>query len=133
MAQLEFTLTQEEYEALIALAREGTKNDEGQVTNHDLAVRLDAFLRSIEKNNGIERSAVWVQWQELDEPLPPGTRFPEEWPPRMRVYIELISRRVARSDVDDALRQNATNPTSVLVTSDPGAMYGWTELDDFFT
>lgn len=132
MAQLNFTLTQEEYEALIALAREGTKNDEGQV-DHDLAVRLDAFLRSIEKNNGIERDAVWVQWQELDEPLPPGTRFPEEWPPRMRLYIELISRKVAKADVVEALRQNAKNPTSEMVTSDPGAMYGWTPLDDYFT
>jgi hypothetical protein len=132
MAQLQFTLTQEEYEALIALAREGTKNDAGQV-DHDLAVRLDAFLRSIEKNNGVERDAVWVQWQELDEPLPAGTRFPEEWPPKMRVYIELIGRKVAEADVRDVLRQNATNPTSEMVTSDPGAMYGWTPLDDYFT
>jgi hypothetical protein len=132
MAQLSFTLTQEEYEALIALAREGTKNDAGQV-DHDLSVRLDAFLRNIEKNNGIERDAVWVQWQELDEPLPPGTRFPEEWPPKMRLYIEFISRKVSKADVDEALRQNAKNPTSEMVTSDPGAMYGWTPLEDYFT
>jgi hypothetical protein len=132
MAQIQFTLTQEEYEALIALAREGTKDDDGQV-DHDLAVRLDAFLRSIEKNNGIERDAVWVQWQELDEPLPAGTRFPEVWPPEKRVYIELIGRRVAKADVDDVLRQNAKNPTSQMVTSDPGAMYGWTPLSDYFT
>jgi hypothetical protein len=131
MAQLEFTLSQEEYEALIAFAREGTKNDEGQV-NQDLALRLDAFLRSIEKTNGVERDAVWVQWQELDEPLPPGTRFPEKWPPEKRVYIEFVTRKVAKSDVTDALQQNATNPTGVLVTRDPGAMNGWTELDKFF-
>lgn len=131
MAQIQFTLTQEEYEALIAFAREGTKNDAGQV-KHDLALRLDAFLRSIERNNDITRDAVWVQWQELDEPLPPGTRFPEVWPPEKRVYIEFVTRLVARADVNDALEQNARNPTSVLVTRDPGATYGWTELDKFF-
>jgi hypothetical protein len=130
MAQLEFTLSQEEYEALIAFAREGTKDDEGQV-DQAAAQRLDSFLKTIEKNNGIERDAVWVQWQELDEPLV-GTRFPEKWPQEKRVYIELISRLVARADVDEALRQNARNPTSVLVTRDPGATYGWTELNKFF-
>lgn len=132
MAQLQFTLTQEEYEALIAYAREGTKDDAGQV-NHELAVRLDAFLRSIEKKNGVERDGVWVQWQELGEPLPQGTRFPEKWPPDKRVYIELVTRKVAKADVTDALRQNAKTPISVLVTRDPGAMYGWTELDKFFS
>jgi len=131
MAQLSFTLSQEQYEALIALAREGTKDAEGQV-QQDKAVNLDAFLRTIEKENGVERSAVWVQWQEMGQPLPAGTNFPSVWPPTMRVYIEFVTKQVARSDVDEALRQNATAPTAVLVTRDPGATCGWTEFDKFF-
>ena len=131
MAAITFTLTREAYEALIALAREGTKDSDGQVTPSKSRA-LDSFLKSIERDNGITRDGVWVQWQELDLPLPAGTRFPEIWPPTMRVYIEYVTRKVCRADVDAALASNATNPTSVLVTKDPGAIVGWTELATFF-
>lgn len=130
MAQLEFTLTQEEYEALIALAREGTKDDEGLV-NQDKALALEQFLRSIEKKNGITRDAVWLQWQELDEPLPPGTRFPEKWPPEKRVHVEQVTRPIAKADLEEVLAANAKNPTSVMFTRDPGALYGWTEFSQY--
>ena len=130
MAQIQFTLTQEEYEALIALAREGTKDSEGRVAS-DKALRLDEFLRAIEKRNGVERHIIWLQWQELDEPLPPGTRFPEKWPPDKRAYVEQVTRPISKADLQEVLDANAKNPISVLFTRDPGALYGWTEFDQY--
>ena len=62
-------------------------------------VNLDSFLRSIEKANGITRYSLWVQWQDPTAPLPPGTNFPETWPPSLRYHIEFISRPVAQTDV----------------------------------
>jgi hypothetical protein len=131
MPQTNFTLTTEEYEALVALAREGTKDASGSVV-HRKAVALNDFLSSIEKKNGVTRYVLWVQWQELDEPLPPGTRFPEKWPPDKRVLLEYVTHPISRADVDEVLSANAKNPTSVLVTNDAGAQYGWTPVDDFF-
>lgn len=131
MAQTTFTLSTEEYEALVALAREGTKDVNGSPI-HDKAVVLNDFLVSLEKKNGITRDILWVQWQELDEPLPPGTRFPERWPPEKRILLEYVTRRISRADVEEVLNANAKNPTSVLVTRDPGALFGWMELDAFF-
>lgn len=128
---MNFTLTQEDYEALVALAREGTNDKEGSPLP-EKSRRLDEFLRSVEKKNGVKRDAVWVQWQELDAALPPGTDFPRKWPPELRVYIEFISRKVSRADVDQMLNARAKKPTSVLVTKDPAAQLGWTPIDDFF-
>lgn len=124
-------LEQPEYETLIAFARQGTLNADGTV-NQDRAHGLDAWLRLIEQKNGIKRSLVWVQWQEQDAPLPAGTNFPKKWPPEMRHPLVLISRPVARADVEQLLSVRAKNPTSVLVTQDPAAVVGWTELDAFF-
>lgn len=124
-------LTQSEYETLVAFARQGAVNADGTI-NQDRALGLESWLRLIEQKNGVERYFVWVQWQEQDAPLPAGTRFPEKWPPEMRTTISLISRDVARSDVDTLLKTKAKNPTSVLVTRDPAALVGWTEVDEFF-
>jgi hypothetical protein len=128
---LSFTLDQQSYEALIALAADGTKLPDGTVDT-EKARRLDEFLRSIEKKAGITRSVVWVQWQEQDSPLPPGTKFPDKWPPELRKKIELISRAVARADVDKLLQINARQPTNVLCTKDPAGVLGYTPVDDFF-
>ncbi len=125
------SLEQPEYETLIAFARQGTLNADGSV-NQDRAQGLDAWLRLIEQKNGIKRNFVWIQWQEQDAPLPAGTNFPKKWPPEMRYPLTLISRPVARADVEQVLSVRATNPTSVLVTQDPAALVGWTELDVFF-
>lgn len=119
------SLNQQDYEALIALSRKGATTPNG-------ARRLDTFLRSIEKANGVTRYGLWVQWQEQDQPLPPTARFPEKWPPEMRFLIELISRPIARVDVEAVLKQKARKPTNVLVTKDPGALVGWSSLDQFF-
>lgn len=125
------SLNQADYEALIELARRGTINAAGQV-NEAASHALDSFLRTIETKAGVTRYAIWVQWQEQDEPLPPGTNFPETWPPEKRFYLALTSRPIARADVDRMLSGRARQPTSVLVTRDPAARVGWTELDEFF-
>lgn len=118
-------LSQQDYEALIALARKGAATPDDRR-------RLDTFLVSLEKASGITRYALWVQWQEQDQPLPPTTRFPEVWPPQMRFLIELISRPIALVDVNAVLQQQARKPTNVLVTKDPGAVVGWSTLEQFF-
>lgn len=123
---MDFTLTQEEYEALIALARQGTAEEP------EKARQLDEFLKVIEKRNGVVRSIVWVQWQEQDAPLPPGTNFPETWPPELRRKIELVTRPVSRADVDAVIDAHAKNPATILVTNDPAGVLGYTPIDDFF-
>jgi len=120
-----FTLTQEQYEALIAYAQAGAAGD-------SIAV-LDAFLRDIEKANNVVRSLVWIQWQEQDQPLPPTTNFPAVWPPQLRYRLELLSRPVNKADVEEVLRLRARKPVTVLLTKDPAATIGWTKLEDFFT
>ena len=117
------TLTLQQYEALVALARQATADSR----------TLDTFLATIEQANGIIRDLVWVQWQEQGAPLPPGTSFPDTWPPQMRLKIELVSRSVARTDVEALLAARAVNPTSILVTCDPAGTLGYMTLDDFFS
>lgn len=124
-------LNQEEYESLIDFARKGTLNADGSI-NEELAHSLDAWLRLIEKNNGISRYFVLVQWQDADAPLPPGTNFPTVWPPTLRAAVTLISRPISRTDVDAVLSAKARNPVSVLVTRDPAGLVGWTAINEFF-
>jgi len=123
---MDFTLNQEEYESLIKLARDGVGQNAKRLTE------LEQWLRLIEKKNGVTRSFVLVQWQELDTELPPGTRFPTVWPPSMRKAIELVTRPVARTDVDAVVAQYANTPTEILVTKDPAGIVGWQTLDQFF-
>jgi hypothetical protein len=126
-----FTLDQQQYEALISLAQAGTKLPDGSV-DPEKARQLDAFLRLIEKANGVTRSIVWVQWQELDSPLPPGTNFPDKWPPELRRKIELVTRPVARVDVDALLAAYARKPLSILCSRDPAGILGYIPIDSFF-
>ncbi len=126
-----FELDQQQYEALIALAAEGTKLADGTV-DVEKARQLDEFLHSIEKANGVTRSLVWVQWQEAGAPLPPGTHFPDKWPPELRKKIELITRPVARADVEALLSAQARSPMNVLCTKDPAGVLGYTPIDTFF-
>lgn len=131
MAELQFTITQSQYESLVALAREGAKLSDG-TTDTDKLRRIDEFLRMIERQNGVTRDIVWVQWQEADAPLPAGTQFPDRWPPEMRRKVELVTRRVARADIDAVLSAHAKNPLSVLCTKDPAGVLGYTPIDQFF-
>lgn len=128
-----FTLTQEEYEALIALARRGTfqRHHECRI-DQSRALELDSFLKQIEKENGITRYALWIQWQDPTAPLPPNTDFPETWPPNLRYYLEFISRPVAEVDVLKVVNARTPNAQNILVTPDPAALLGWTPIADFF-
>lgn len=128
MAQT-FTLSQEEYEALIDLSRKGAQAS----GDPNKSRQLESWLRLIEKNNGVKRDLVVVLWQELDKPLPPGTFFPTNWPPTLKRTVELISRPVARADIDKVLSVHASNPTSVMCTRDPEGVLGLTPIDEFFT
>lgn len=125
------SLNQEEYEALVALARQGTLDADGHVIA-EKARSLTSYLVMLEKKNKITRYALWLQWQEQDAPLPPGVNFPSKWPPELREYLALTSRPITKADVITVLKNRARNPTNVLVTKDPGATVGWTELDQFF-
>lgn len=125
------SFSQSEYETIIEFARQGTLNPDGTV-NQDKALGLDSWLRMIEQKNGVTRNFIWVQWQEQDAPLPPGVTFPKKWPPEMRVALSLVSRAITKSDVTSMLNVRAKKPTSILVTRDPAALVGWTEIDEFF-
>ena len=124
---MNFTLTQEQYESLIAMARKGIPASDAAAGR-----RFTEWLKLIEKANGIERDVVTVLWQELDQPLPPGVMFPTTWPPTLKYTVELVTRRVARADIDAVLEERAKNPTSVLCTKDPDGIYGLTPIDAFF-
>jgi hypothetical protein len=121
---MDLTLSLDEYEALVALARSG-------VSTTDARRDFESFLGSIEKKNGITRYKLWIQWQEADSPQP-TQRFPESWPPQLRHYLELTTRPIARMDVDAVLKRKARRPVHVLVTPDPGAELGWTPVETYF-
>lgn len=120
-----FTLTQEQYEALIALARAGA------LTTGD-AQNLEAFLRQIETASGVTRYSLWVQWQEMDQPLPPNTNFPAVWPPQLRSFMERLDRPIAKAEVIALVNSKAKRPTNLMCTRDPSALLGWTKITDFF-
>jgi|HigsolmetaAR201D_1030396.scaffolds.fasta_scaffold19712_2 hypothetical protein len=121
----EVKMSSEQYMALIALARVG-------VANAEQARTLEAFLADIDANNNVTRYVLLVQWQELDSPIPPGMKFPEKWPPELRLFIERTDRPVAKADVLKALSKKAKNPHQILVTRDPAGIVGWTQIDKFF-
>ncbi len=118
-------LTDEEYEALAALAYRGATTSE-----HQLGV--DAFLQSIDRRNGRTRHLLWVLWQETDTPLPSKAVFPTTWPPELKRKIERLDRPVARVDVDAVLATQARRPAGVYVTNDPAGLVGWTTLATWF-
>lgn len=121
-----FTLNLEQYESLVSLARAGTVSDPNK------ARQLEKWLRLIEESNNVERDLVVVLWQELNQPLPPGTFFPTKWPPELKKTVELTTRRVARADIDKVLEAHAKTPISVMCTRDPAGILGLTPIDDFF-
>ena len=122
---MNFSLTEEQYEALIALARRGA-------TTAAQTRSLESFLGLIESQNGIVRHKLWIQWQEADSELPASAKFPEKWPPELRHYVELISRPITKDDVAEVLRLYARKPVTVLVSPDPAALVGWTTVESFF-
>jgi hypothetical protein len=132
---MNFTLTQDDYEALIALARKSTQSVDSNgnmVVDQLQSQALESFLKDLETRNGVTRSALWVQWQELDTPIATTARFPYRWPVDLRAYMELLTRPIGRKDVEQLVASRATNPTNIMVTRDPSGAVGWTLLDDFF-
>lgn len=125
---MDFTLDQEEYESLIALARAGATAS----GDPNKSRQLETWLRRIEKKNGVTRDLVVVIWQELNAPLPTGTFFPTSWPPYLKRSVELTTRPVARADIDKVLEAHAKIPISVMCTRDPEGVLGLTPIDDFF-
>jgi len=119
------TLDQEQYLALVSLARAGQDTPDKKRV-------LETFLRDIDLKNGVQRFVLWVQWQEQQSPLPPGTNFPEVWPPQLRALLERADRPIARSDVDKVVKDRSKSPTNILVTKDIGALVGWAKIDEFF-
>lgn len=125
------SLTEEQYSALVTLAREGVKGKDG-IPLPEKSRRLEAFLKDLEVGAGISRHFLWVQWQEMDQPLPPTAVFPEKWPPELRFPLELVTRPISKADVTKVLDAQARKPTNVLVTRDPAGLVGWTEVDQYF-
>lgn len=126
-----FSLSQEQYEALLALAQRGTLNPDGTV-NQQQAIVLDAFLVDIEKANGITRYSLWVRWQDPNAPLPPGTNFPSVWPPYLQTFIQFISRPISKTDVMDFVKQKAPKAVNIMVTPDPAGLLGWSKVEEYF-
>jgi len=119
------TLDQEQYLAIVSLARQGAQTPDKKRV-------LERFLQDIDEKNGVTRYVLWVQWQEQEQPLPPTTNFPETWPPQMRAILERVDRPIAKSDVLKVVKDRARNPTNILVTRDVGALVGWTAVNDYF-
>lgn len=119
------TLDQEQYLALVSLARAGSDTPAKRRV-------LDSFLKSIEEANQQKRYLLLVQWQELNAPLPPTADFPFVWPPELRATLERTDRPIASSDVMKVVNDRAKEPTNILVTRDPGGLVGWTKIEDFF-
>lgn len=124
---MNISLNAEQYTALVALARKGAAID-----GVDAVLKLEEFLRQVEKQGGVTRYFLWVRWQEAKQPLPPTASFPKTWPPNLQQIIERLDRPIARVDVEAMLSENATNPATVVVTQDPAGLVGWTELNVYF-
>jgi hypothetical protein len=128
---MNLTISQEQYEALLAFAQRGTRCPDGNI-DQNRALALDAALKDIESSNGITRYSLWVRWQDPTAPLPPGTNFPKTWPPNLQYFIQFLSRPITQSDVMAIVAQKTSNAVNVMVTPDPAALLGWTKVNDFF-
>jgi len=125
------SLTLEQYEALISLARRSTVNPDNSIDQQQANV-LDAFLLEIEQDNDITRSSLFIRWQDPTAPLPPGIRFPETWPPSLQYFLQLLTRPIAKSDVIALVAARTSNAVNIMVTQDPAGLVGWSKLEDFF-
>lgn len=133
---VEITLNELEYSTLVGFARAGTYNADGTV-DVKRAERLEVYLREYERKNEITRYFLGVRWQEATQsyslPAVGDQRFPRAWPPQMQSTIETINRPITEQDVETLLKNRATNPTTVLVTTDPALLAGWQALESYFS
>lgn len=122
---MNITLTLEEYQALVYFVRASSDVEKKR--------QIEAMLVEIERKNGVTRHMLVVQWQETGHALPPTVRFPDVWPPELRVVVERTDRPLCRADVDKVLETRARRPLNVMVTTDPAGALGWTPIDEYFT
>lgn len=120
------TMTDEQYEQLVGLARRGMDANDGQRSLND-------FLVTIEESNDIVRYLLWVRWQEVGQVHPVNKPFPDGWPPTQQVKIERLSTPVSRADVEVAVADRGVNPVGILVSEDPGGQLGWSTIDQYFS
>lgn len=112
------TLTRSQYDALLAAATLGD------------AAAAAALRRTIDEANGITRYFLYIRWQDVGGKPPPRIELGKGWPPEQTYQLEL-ERPIARADVDDVLRNNATSPATVMVTPDRRGVLGWTMIEDY--
>lgn len=112
------SMTRAQYEALVAAATKGDSE-----TAEPLAAQIDAA-------NGIRRYILWIRWQNVGGVVPTLIELGRGWP-QDQSYKLVLERAIERLDVDEVLRNSATNPVSVMVTPDPDGEVGWTFLGDY--
>lgn len=112
------TMTRTQYDTLLAAAKVG---------NPTAAASLG---RDIDRVNGITRYFLYIRWQDVGGNPPPRIELGRGWPVDQTYQLEL-ERPISRADVDDVLRNNASNPVSTMVTPDRNGVVGWTLLGDY--
>lgn len=116
----------EEYEAMVTLAIDACRR------SPEAAVRFSELVAKVNQRNDLSFRTLWVQWTERGQPLPLDANFPVRWPDAWRYRLDLFNRTPTRKDVEEILARHATRPVDVLVTYDPAALVGWSQLDRLF-
>lgn len=109
--------TREQYEAL----RSAVDNRNNEM--------IEQVLSIVERENGIQRYFLHIRWQEVGGSPTPTNQF-VDWPPN-QTYLLVLSRPPTPLDVQDVLRNHATNYTGVMVSPDPEGNLGWKTLESF--
>lgn len=112
------SITRPQYDALMTAALAGNTTEVSRLRD------------IIDKANSIKRYYLSIRWQDVGGRPPPRIELGRGWPSDQTFLLEL-DRPIARSDVDAVLTQQATNPTSVMVTPDRAGNVGWTLIDDY--
>lgn len=111
---------------MVTLAMDACKHSQ------ESAVRFAELVAKINQRNDLNFCTLWVQWTERGQRVPVGASFPDRWPSEWRYRIDLFNRMPTRSDVTEVLTRRSSRPVDVLVTYDPAALVGWTQLDVLF-
>lgn len=124
---MDITLTEQEYLALVALARDALKGE----TNKTLA--LEETLKSIESRAGLHRFLLVVRWEDLGlNPPPYSAEFIDSYPAALEGRIERVDRPIAKADVVAYVATKARRAGEIYVTRDPAGRVGWSKLSQFF-
>lgn len=112
------SLTRDQYDLLLEYAYGTIVSD----------VALVEMQRKIDAANGIKRYALLLRWMETGGAAPTRIELGKGWPVSQQFLLKM-DRPIAREDVDNILRTQATRPVSVTVTPDVRGVLGWTELE----